>query len=184
MSTPRPPTILCIDDEANALTLRKRVLEKAGYKVVPATNATTALELFNSQPIDLIICDHLLPDLTGADLTREMKRARPFVPVMLFSALLESPKGAEHADMFVTKTGGPVELLEKVANLLRSNRISEGNYFAEIRCNKQLEPQIWHYTIQHVRTLEILVWSQADSESAAIESARNTMRAMNRHSPA
>jgi CheY-like chemotaxis protein len=31
MSTPRPPTILCVDDEATALTIRKLLLEHAGY---------------------------------------------------------------------------------------------------------------------------------------------------------
>src|ERR1700694_122331 len=123
----RPPTILCVDDEPTPLSLRKRLLENAGYKVVPAANAASALQLFESQPIDLVISDHLLPDLTGADLTRQMKRSRPFVPVMLFSGVAEPPSGAEHADVFIHKTDGPAELLKKVADLLRVNRITEGN---------------------------------------------------------
>lgn len=179
MSTARPPTILCVDDESIALALRQRVLEKAGYTVVPAANAATALELFESQTVDLVISDHLLPDLSGAELTREMKRSRPFVPIMLFSAVAEVPQGAEHADLFVSKTGGPAELLEKIADLLRCNRISEGNYFAEIRCDRRCEPNIWHYTIQRMRLPEIVFWCQAGTETAAVEAAKSEMRHLN-----
>ena len=45
-------TILCIDDTELELSLRKMVLELAGYAVFTATNATKALELFRAQPID------------------------------------------------------------------------------------------------------------------------------------
>src|SRR5579863_10164639 len=133
MTTARPPTVLCIDNEAAALTLRQLLLEQAGYKVLSATNAVAAFQLFKSQTIDLVISDHLLPDLTGAEMTRRMKLERPFVPVMLFSGSPDAPSGSAHADVFINKADGPAELLLKVADLLRHNRITEGNFFAEIR---------------------------------------------------
>jgi DNA-binding response OmpR family regulator len=168
--------VLCIDNEAAALTLRQMLLEQAGYKVLSATTAVAAFKLFQSQTIDLIISDHLLPDLTGAEMTRKMKRERPFVPVMLFSAVSDAPAGSEHADLFLNKADGPAEFLLKVADLLRSNRITQGNFFAEIRCDRRFSPTIWHYTIQHLRSNEILGWSQALSEKAAIHAARTEMR--------
>jgi CheY-like chemotaxis protein len=176
MALARPPTVLCIDNEAAALTLRQMLLEQAGYKVLSATTAVAAFKLFESQTIDLVISDHLLPDLTGAEMTRKMKRERPSVPVMLFSAVPDAPPGAEHADLFVNKAEGPAEFLLKVADLLRPNRITEGNFFAEIRCDKRPSPAIWHYTVQHLRSNEILGWSQALSEEAAIHAARTEMR--------
>ena len=166
--------------KAAALTLRQMLLEQAGYKVLSATTAVTAFKLFESQTIDLVISDHLLPDLTGAEMTRDMKRKRPFVPVMLFSAVPDAPPGSEHADLFVNKADGPAEFLLKVADLLRRNRITEGNFFAEIRCDKRFSPAIWHYTIQQLRSKEILGWSQAFSEEAAIHAARTEMRAWTR----
>ena len=175
----RPPTILCVDDEPTALLLRKHLLENAGYRVVSAENAASALQVFKSQPINLVISDHLLPDLNGADMTREMKQLRPYVPMMLFSAVADTPRGAEHADSFIGKEEGPAQLLEKVADLLRDNRITGGNYFAEIRCDSRFNQIIWHYTIQHARAGEILAWSQAFSEKDAIESARAAMRELN-----
>jgi DNA-binding response OmpR family regulator len=182
MTKIRPPTILCVDDEPAALTLRKCLLENAGYRVVPAEDAASAFLLFKSQPIDLVISDHLLPDLKGADMTREMKHLRPFVPVMLFSGVADTPGGTEHADVFISKTEGPAELLKKVADLLRCNRITEGNYFAEIRCDSRFEQIVWHYTIQRVRSNEILGWSQAFSEKDAREASRAEMRELNQRS--
>jgi DNA-binding response OmpR family regulator len=156
------------------------LLEQAGYEVLSATNAVAAFKLFKSQPIDLVISDHLLEDFTGTQMTRKMKRERPFVPVMLFSAVPDAPVGAEHADLFVNKADGPEEFLLKVADLLRPNRITEGNFFAEIRCDERFSPAIWHYTIQHPRSKEILGWSQALSEEAAIHAARTQMRELGR----
>jgi two-component system response regulator CpxR len=176
MTTARPPTVLCIDNEADALSLRQKLLEQAGYRILSATTAVAAFKLFKSQTVDLVISDHLFPDLTGVEMTRKMKRERPFVPVMLFSAVADAPPGSEHADVFVNKADGPAEFLLKVADLLRPNRISEGNFFAEIRCDKRSSPAIWHYTVQRLRSKEILGWSQALSEDAAIHAARIDMR--------
>jgi CheY-like chemotaxis protein len=183
MATARPPTVLCIDNEAAALTLRRMLLEQAGYKVLSATTAVAAFKLFKSQTIDLVISDHLLPDLTGAEMTRKMKRERPFVPVILFSAVPDAPSGTEHADLFVNKADGSTEFLLKVADLLRPSRITEGNFFAEIRCDKRSSPVIWHYTVQHLRSNEILGWSQSSSEEAAIHAARSEMRERGREEP-
>jgi DNA-binding response OmpR family regulator len=175
MFTTPQRTILCVDDEPTALRIRGLLLEHAGYKVFPAPDATAALKIFKSQIIDLVISDYLLPDLTGTELTLEMKLARPFVPVMLLSGITELPGGVEHADVFMSKLGGPVELLEKVADLLRCRRVSDGNYLAEIRCDKRVEPYLWNYTVQRQKPAEIVSWGQAVTEDAAITASRDVM---------
>lgn len=180
MNHARPPTILCVDDNPTALQTRKLLLEHAGYSVISAINAAAALQLFKSQTIDLVISDHLLADRTGAEITREMKRHRSFVPMMLLSGGVERPSDSDHADAFITKGEDPVELLKKVADLLRCDRISGGNYFAEIRCDHRSEPPIWHFTIQHVRSPEILEWSQAATEDSAIRQAKQQMCDLNK----
>jgi CheY-like chemotaxis protein len=58
----RPPTILCVDDEASTLTIRKTLLERAGNVVLTAMNAKDALRIFrSSKRVDLVVSDHLLP---------------------------------------------------------------------------------------------------------------------------
>ena len=79
------PVILCVDDEEVPLTLRKLVLEKAGYNVVTASSAAKALEIVFSRHIDLVLSDHLMPGPTGTELTRQIKAKLPELPVILIS---------------------------------------------------------------------------------------------------
>ena len=118
------PTILCIDDAENAIFVRKLVLEGAGYTVLTALDGETGLQLFRSHEIDLVISDHVLPGRTGAELSHQMKQEKPMVPILLFSGESERPEEAEEADLFMSKTDGPVQLLEKVAALLQMRRES------------------------------------------------------------
>jgi len=181
MATAHTFTILSVDNERGPLLLRQALLENAGYKVFSVEDAARALQVFKSHTIDLVISDHLLPDVTGTDMTLKMKLERPFVPVMLFSGMADMPPGSDHADRFISKADGPVELLRNVADLLRCDRITEGNFFAEIRCDKRFNPTVWHYTIQRLRLNEILRWSQSFSEEGAIHAAKRDMRELNLH---
>jgi CheY-like chemotaxis protein len=110
--------ILCVDDEAAALALRSQVLSRAGYKVLTAADGAAALELFQCIKVDLVITDHCLPGLTGAQMAAEMKRLKPAVPVVLFSGLVEAPQGSEHADLLITKGMPAVEFLRQVGRLI------------------------------------------------------------------
>ncbi len=110
--------ILCVDDEAAALALRALVLSRAGYKVLTAADGAAALELFRCIQVDLVITDHCLPGLTGAQMAAEMKRLKPAIPVVLFSGLVEAPPGSEHADLLITKGMPVVEFLREVGRLI------------------------------------------------------------------
>lgn len=55
---PRRPLILCVDDEFNGLEGRKMSLEEAGFKVLVATCGADALQLFASNPVDLVLLDY------------------------------------------------------------------------------------------------------------------------------
>src|ERR1700682_1103175 len=78
-------TILCIDDEELGLSLRKQVLESAGYSVFTATNATQGLELFKGNHISLVITDHLLGRRTGDAFVTELRQLSPNLPIMVLS---------------------------------------------------------------------------------------------------
>ena len=110
--------ILCVDDEPTGLTVRRILLSIAGHTVLTATSGNAALRLFSCNQVDLVITDHLLPDVTGADLVSEMKRLKPQVPVVLLTGLMDLPPGYEHADLFLTKGMTPPEFLADIAKLL------------------------------------------------------------------
>jgi len=88
----RSPTILCVDDEAGALTIRKTLLERAGYVVLTAMKAEDALQIFKSgKKVDLVVSDHLLPVTTGSKMASQMKSAKPAIPFLLISGVEDAP---------------------------------------------------------------------------------------------
>ena len=115
-------SILCVDDEHTALFLRTRVLQKAGFEVVPVSSAAQALDVINSRPVDLVLTDHLMPDVSGAELAREVKARRPHVPVVLLSGGNELPTEASCVDLFLSKLEGPAVLCEKISELVAKSQ--------------------------------------------------------------
>jgi len=117
------PVILCVDDEEIPLTLRKLVLEKAGYDVVTASSVTKALEVMFLRHIDLVLSDHLMPGSTGTELVRQIKSRLPELPVILLSGVNEIPADAGCADLFLSKVVGPATMCEKVAMILEGAEV-------------------------------------------------------------
>lgn len=118
------PVILCVDDQETALQLRKRVLERAGYRVLTATSAHKALEVFRENHVDLVLTEHVVPRLLSAPtLAAAMKMLKPQVPIAMYSADLEvSPEDMRFADTFITKLVSVDELLCAIESLLAKRR--------------------------------------------------------------
>jgi CheY-like chemotaxis protein len=110
--------ILCVDDEHNPLTLRKLVLQKAGYEVLTASSGKEALELLKSRQVDLVLSDHLMPGMHGTELAQRLKAEHPKLPVILISGVNELPAGSTIANAFVSKIEGPDALCKEVAAIL------------------------------------------------------------------
>ncbi len=112
-------TVLCVDDNVTALYVRKLVLESAGYSVLTADDAKTAMQLFTSTDVDIILTDYFLQGTTGVELAAEMKRLRPRIPIVILSGSVEIPEGVLlHADLFLCKTETPATVLQKIAELI------------------------------------------------------------------
>jgi CheY-like chemotaxis protein len=63
----------------------RRILERLGYNVSSATSGQEALTVFKKNPesVDLVITDMTMPGMTGIELSREMIRIRPDIPIIL-----------------------------------------------------------------------------------------------------
>jgi CheY-like chemotaxis protein len=120
---PLASTILCVDDELTPLTVRKCVLQKAGFHVITAGSAKDALEILRTTSVHLVVSDHLMPQMTGVQLVAEVKRMHPTIPFMLLSGVNDLPDGAELADEFLSKLEGPEAMISRVQFLL-ANRPS------------------------------------------------------------
>ena len=119
--------ILCVDDEENQLAVRKLVLESKGYAVLTAPSGQQALLLLTQHPVDLVLSDHLMPGLTGAELARQIKGQKPELPVILISAVNELPADAAYADLFMSKLDGPIAMCENIAAMLARTKDGSGN---------------------------------------------------------
>src|ERR1700675_2952107 len=95
------PLILCIEDEPIHLILRKKVLERDGYNVIGVTTAADALTALREAPVCAIIADHMLHGTTGTELSSEMKKIKPDVPIILFSGTI--PERLFCVDVYVNK---------------------------------------------------------------------------------
>jgi CheY-like chemotaxis protein len=106
-------TILCIDDEQPALAVRTELLASQGYRVFGAMTANAAMELFVSHEIDLVLSDHMLRGVSGAELSIFMKQVRPHVAVVLLSGSARIPATLlMHVDACVQKGGPTQDLLD------------------------------------------------------------------------
>jgi CheY-like chemotaxis protein len=115
--------ILCVDDNEQALSVRKFLLETRGYRVLNALSAEEALEIFRSGGIDLVLSDLLMPQMDGNEMVRRMKEITPEVPMILLSGTVKAFDRANHADAFLPKGAcGPLELLERIRIMIARKR--------------------------------------------------------------
>ena len=118
-----PRTILLIDDNAIQAATRQTILKRAGYFVIPILNPQRALEQIQSDEfpsqIDLVITDHVMPGMNGAEFVRELRQIHPGLPVLVISGMEEAEQ--EYAGLHVTfrlKPLLPDDLLGAVDHLL------------------------------------------------------------------
>lgn len=118
-------TILLIDDNAIQAATRQTILRRAGYYVIPMLSPIRALEQFqqNDFPatIDVVITDHVMPDMRGSEFVRSLRKIRPDLPVLVISGMEEAEE--EYADMHVLfrlKPLLPDNLLASVHALLHA----------------------------------------------------------------
>jgi DNA-binding response OmpR family regulator len=114
--------ILVVDDEKKIVDILKAYLEKEGYAVITAYDGREALNSARRDLPDLIILDLMLPEVTGWDVCRELRKESD-VPVIMLTARDDTTDkiiGLElGADDYVTKPFEPKEVVSRVRAILR-----------------------------------------------------------------
>jgi DNA-binding response OmpR family regulator len=115
--------ILLIEDNVGFAEGLRQNLEFEGYRVTIAANAAESASALSSEWPDLIILDIMLPDGNGYDVLRRIRERDSVTPVLMLTALSEESHKVRGlrlgADDYVTKPFGLLELLARVATLLR-----------------------------------------------------------------
>jgi DNA-binding response OmpR family regulator len=121
--------VLVIDDEAMIRRTVRLACEKEGYAVQEAENGTDALARLDSFRPDIVLLDLMLPDISGFDVCRDIRRAGSRVPILILSAKSEEIDvvvGLEiGADDYIVKPFRPRELLARIAAHLRKSRLED-----------------------------------------------------------
>lgn len=78
--------ILVVEDDAELRQLFRRVLEKNGYQALEAADGQQALDVLDTNYIDLIISDVMMPVMDGYELVRSLREADIAIPVLMITA--------------------------------------------------------------------------------------------------
>jgi two-component sensor histidine kinase len=126
--------ILVVDDNAAGLYIKTRQLAALGYRVHEAANAASAMAVINAHPIDLAIIDVRLPDMSGIELCKLIKRRNASVLVLqtsaMFTAAVDRIAGLDQgADAYMIE---PMDLAEFAANVRSMLRLRDAESQREL----------------------------------------------------
>ncbi|MEL7649156.1 MAG: response regulator transcription factor [Sedimentibacter sp.] len=119
--------ILVVEDDKHARKLMEAVLKRDGYQVFTAADGEKALELMDSEHIDLILLDIMMPHMDGYSFAKELRGAGDMTPILMTSAkqLPEDKKLGflVGTDDYMTKPIDTEEMLLRIKALLRRSQI-------------------------------------------------------------
>ena len=118
-------TVLIVDDEAAIREMISVALQMAGYRCLEADNAQNAHAIVVDHQPDIILLDWMMPDVSGIELARRLKRETAYadIPIIMLTARSEEDnkiQGLEvGADDYITKPFSPRELIARLKAVLR-----------------------------------------------------------------
>ncbi len=147
-NTPDKPTILVVEDNHIQAEITRDFLEKSNYGVLTASNGRSAIKTIKNEPVDLILLDLLLPDLSGNEICRWLKQddKSKGIPVIMLTAMdsvTDKVAGLEAgADDYLPKPYSEIELNARIYAALRTKALRkeiERKNNELIRKNKLME---------------------------------------------
>ncbi|MGB8456049.1 MAG: response regulator transcription factor [Anaerocolumna sp.] len=123
--------ILVVEDEIKIVEFIESYLLNSGYEVYKASTGREALKIFNKEEIDLILLDLMLPDITGEEICKEIRK-KSKVPIIMLTAKSSDENiinGLDiGADDYMTKPFSPRQMIARVNALFRRSTPEEENY--------------------------------------------------------
>jgi len=109
------PRVLVVDDDAAVRQAIQRVLEGAGYKVIPAADGQQAVDQFSPEQFDLVLLDLDLPGRGGWDVFERLTTKGPVLPVIIITGM-----PGQYATALAAGAGALLEKPLDVSALLRT----------------------------------------------------------------
>jgi len=145
LATPQTGTVLVVDDNEVNRDMLSRRLERQGHTVRLAGNGRHALAMLQSEPVDLVLLDILMPELDGFETLKQLKAsdALRHTPVIMLSALDELDSVVRcieaGAEDYLPKPFNPVLLTARINACLEKKRLrdKEQAYLAELQSERE-----------------------------------------------
>lgn len=122
--------ILIIDNENDNVEMLEAILS-SDYEVIKAYSGYKGLEIAIAESPDIIILDIMMPDITGHELCRTLKKDErtKLIPIIMLTSLAEKEEKIksleEGADDFLNKPVSHMEILSRVQSLLKIKHLQE-----------------------------------------------------------
>lgn len=119
--------ILVVEDDKNTRKLMSAVLKVNGYLPFLACDGAKALEMMDTEHIDLIIADIMMPNIDGYELTRQLRESNFTIPILMVTAK-QMPEDKRlgflvGTDDYMTKPVDEIEMVLRIKALLRRAQI-------------------------------------------------------------
>jgi two-component system, NtrC family, response regulator PilR len=123
--------VLVVDDEQSMRDMLRIVLRRDGYDVAVARDGKEAIELLQRQPVDLLLSDIRMPDVSGVDVLRAAKDVNRDIIAIMMTAFASTDTAVEAlrlgANDYFTKPFSMDELRLKVRQHLETRRLRQEN---------------------------------------------------------
>ncbi len=119
--------ILVVDDEPGIGNILRIKLRLSGFDVTNTTSGSEAIKLIRAKEPDVLLCDVLMPGVTGIDVVREV-RTFSNVPIIIFTGRPDIFEVAKKlgANDYIVKPFNPDILVEKINSVLMSSQTEKG----------------------------------------------------------
>jgi PAS domain S-box-containing protein len=119
----RPLLVLAVDDDSLVLNSTVAMLEDLGHRVLQAASAREALALIDAHAdIELLITDHSMPGMSGAELAGILEKESPGIPIVIATGFAELPAGNANNLTRLAKPFSQGELELAVSIAMRASR--------------------------------------------------------------
>lgn len=169
---PAATPVLIVDDDPDVRSLLVLALERAGLEAAQASNGRDALQIIETQPVAVVVCDLGMPGMSGLDVVRALRR-RPESSTLPFLLMTGSGDGdsvlealAAGADDFLAKPVRLDELVARVRAHLRTGSAWRQVVESELRTRAD--------AVQAIGQLAVSAVPEEAAEAAVAELARRT----------
>lgn len=163
------PTLLLVDDEENILKAIRRALRSNNINILMATSGKQGLEFLSKEPVNLIISDMRMPEMTGAEFLSQAAQLYPAIPRILMTGYSDMESTVQaindgQISNYLPKPWNDSVLKSMVADCLQSTQLKLHNeYLTQQLIEKKAELEKININLEktvEVRTEEVIQKSE------------------------